>query len=114
MNNKEKSLPFGRLGMTRGSLRRNRGRRETNLPFSEIILKDIHHLESQEWLKWGNKGRDRRPFSVGVVKGTTNTEIVPIKMAKQELSITVQQAETVEDMGSRDAKDLRSPGQQTS
>jgi hypothetical protein len=34
MRNKEKSLPFGRLGMTRRSLRKNRGRRETNLPFS--------------------------------------------------------------------------------
>jgi hypothetical protein len=73
--------------MTRGSLRRNRGRRETNLPFSEIVLKDIHRLESQEWLKWVNKDRDRCPFSVGAVKGTTSTEIVPIKMAKQELSI---------------------------
>ena len=73
--------------MTKGSLRRNRGRRETNLPFSEIILKDIHHLESLEWLKWENKGRDRHPFSVGDVKRTTSTEIVPIKMAKKELSI---------------------------
>jgi hypothetical protein len=41
MNNKGKSLPFKRLGMTRGSLRRNRGRRETNLSFSKIVLKDI-------------------------------------------------------------------------
>jgi hypothetical protein len=46
MNNKEKSLPFRRLGMTRRSLRNNTGRRETNLPFSEIVLKDIHNLES--------------------------------------------------------------------
>jgi hypothetical protein len=46
MNNKEKRLAFGRLGMTRRSLRNNRGRRETNLPFSEIVLKDIHRLES--------------------------------------------------------------------
>jgi hypothetical protein len=73
--------------MTRRSLRKNRGRRETNLPFSEIVLKEIHHLESREWLKWGNKGRDRHPFSVGAVKGTTSTKIVPIKMTKQELSI---------------------------
>jgi hypothetical protein len=87
LNSKEKSLPFVRLGMIRGSLRRNKGRRETNLPFLEIILKDIHYLESREWLKWENKGRDRCPFSVGAVKGTTNIEIVPIKMAKQELSI---------------------------
>jgi hypothetical protein len=56
MNNKEKSLPFGRLGMTRRSLRKNKGRRETNLPFSEIVLKDIHRLESREWLKWEKKG----------------------------------------------------------
>jgi hypothetical protein len=56
MKNKEKSLPFRRFGMTRRSLRKSKGRRETNLPFSEIVLKDIHHLESQEWMKWGNKG----------------------------------------------------------
>jgi hypothetical protein len=49
MNSKEKSLLFGRLGMTRRSLRKSRGRRETNLPFSETVLKDSHHLESREW-----------------------------------------------------------------
>jgi hypothetical protein len=87
MNNKEKSLPFRRLGMTRRSLRKNRGRRETNLPFSEIVLKDNHRLESREWMKWGNKGRDRCPFSVGAVNRTTSTEIVPIKKAKQEFPI---------------------------
>jgi hypothetical protein len=46
MNNKEKSLPFGRLGMTIRSLRKSRGRRETNLPFSKTVLKESHHLES--------------------------------------------------------------------
>jgi hypothetical protein len=66
MNRKENILPFGRLGMTRGSLRRNRGRKETNLPFSEIILKDIHHLESREWLKWANKGRDDTHSELGL------------------------------------------------
>jgi hypothetical protein len=86
MNNKEK-IPFGRLGLRRRSLRKNKGRRETNLHFSKIVLKDIHRLESREWLKWGNKVRDRHPFSVGAVKRTTSTEIVPIKMAKQELPI---------------------------
>jgi hypothetical protein len=87
MNNKEKILPFGRLGLTKRSLRKSRGRRETNLPFSEIVLKDIHRLESREWKKWENKGRDRRPFSVRAVKRTTSTKIVPIKMENQELSI---------------------------
>jgi hypothetical protein len=33
-NNKEKSLPFRRIGMTRRGLRRNIGRRETCLPLS--------------------------------------------------------------------------------
>jgi hypothetical protein len=61
--------------------------RETNLPFSETVLREIHHLERREWLKWGNKGRDRRPFSVGDVKRTTSTKIVHIKMEKQEMSI---------------------------
>ena len=73
--------------MTRGSSQKSKGRRETNLPFLEIVLKDIHRLESREWMKWGNKGQDRRPFSVGVVKRTISTDIVPIKMAKLELSI---------------------------
>jgi hypothetical protein len=48
MNSKKKGLSFRRLGMIKGSLRRNRGRRETSLPFSEIVFKDNHHLESQE------------------------------------------------------------------
>jgi hypothetical protein len=47
---KEETPLFGRLGMTKISSRRSRGRRETNLPFSEIILKDNHHLESRERL----------------------------------------------------------------
>jgi hypothetical protein len=51
MNNKEKSLPFGRLGMTKRSLRKTRGRRETNLLFSKIVLKDNHLLESPRRLK---------------------------------------------------------------
>jgi hypothetical protein len=48
MNSKEKGLSFGRLGMIRGSLRRNRGRRETSFPFSETVFRDNHHLESRE------------------------------------------------------------------
>jgi hypothetical protein len=56
MNNKEKSLPFRRLGLTRRSLRKNRGRRKINHPFLEIVLKDIHFLESREWMKWEDKG----------------------------------------------------------
>jgi hypothetical protein len=48
MNSKEKSLSFGRFGMIRGSLRSNRGRRETSLPFSETVFKDKHQLESRE------------------------------------------------------------------
>jgi hypothetical protein len=68
--------------MTRGSSRKNRGRRETNLSFSRIIPKDSHRLESQEWMTYGNKGQDRRPFSVGDVRGTISTDIVPKKMAK--------------------------------
>jgi hypothetical protein len=47
MNNKGKSLPFRRLGMTRRGLRRNKGRREENLPFTETVFRDSHHLESE-------------------------------------------------------------------
>jgi hypothetical protein len=101
MNNKEKSLPFGRLGMTRRSLRKSRGRRETNLPFSEIVLKDSHRLESREWLKWGNKGQDRHPFSVGACKENHKYRDCPHKNGKVRVVHNVQQAKTVEDMGSR-------------
>jgi hypothetical protein len=45
MRSKEKILLFIRLGMTRRSLRKSRGRRETNLTFSETVVKDNHHLE---------------------------------------------------------------------
>ena len=47
-NNREKSLPFRRLEMTRRGLRRNRGRREANLPFTETVFRDNHRLESRE------------------------------------------------------------------
>jgi hypothetical protein len=46
MNDNEKILLFGTLGMTRRSLRKSRVRRETNLLFSETVLKENHHLES--------------------------------------------------------------------
>jgi hypothetical protein len=99
MNSKEKSLPFRRLGMTRRGLRRNRGRRETCLPLSEIVLGDSHReprkVEGSEQMPrlppmdcWGYKGNHRyrdclhRKYKVRTVH-------------------TVQQAEIVEDMGSR-------------
>jgi hypothetical protein len=50
MSNKEKIPLSGRLGMTRRSSRKSRCRREKNLPFSEIVLKDNHLLERREWL----------------------------------------------------------------
>jgi hypothetical protein len=86
MNSKEKSLLFERLGMTRGSLRRNRGRRETNLPFSETVLRDNHPLESPGRLKWVNKCPDHHIWSVGAVKETIGTETAPTEKIKRELS----------------------------
>jgi hypothetical protein len=82
MNNKEKILPFRRLGTTRGSSRKNIGRRETNLPFSKTFLKDSHHLENREWMMYGNKVQEKHPFSAGAVSETIITEIVPTKMEK--------------------------------
>jgi hypothetical protein len=38
-------------------------------------------------MKREHKDRDRGPFSVGAVKETTSTKIVPIKMVKRELYI---------------------------
>jgi hypothetical protein len=84
MNNREKILPSRRFGKTRRTSRRNRGRRETSLPFSEIVLKDNHLLESPKRLKWVYNCQGRHLWSVGVVKETIGTEISPTKMIKRE------------------------------
>jgi hypothetical protein len=44
--------------MTRRGLRKNRGRRETSLPFPEIVIRDSHHLESREGLKREHKDKE--------------------------------------------------------
>jgi hypothetical protein len=75
MNNRDKILPSRRLGKTRRSSRRNRGRRETSLPFSEIVLRDNHLLESLERMKWVVNCQGRHLWSVGVVKETIGTNI---------------------------------------
>jgi hypothetical protein len=77
MNNKEKRLPFRRLGMTRGSSRKSRGKRETSLPFSEIVLRDNHILESPQRLKWVVNFQGKHLWSVGVVKETIGIDISP-------------------------------------
>jgi hypothetical protein len=82
LNNKEKSLPFRRLGMTRKSSRKNRGRREINHPFSEIVLKDNCLLESPGRLKWVGKCQGCHLWNVGVVKKTIGTWIAPTEMIK--------------------------------
>ena len=87
MSSKEKGLSFGRFGMIRGSLRRNRGRRETSLPFSETVLGDSHLLESPGKLKGVNRCQDRHLWSVGTVKGTIGIGISPTEKIKQEPSI---------------------------
>jgi hypothetical protein len=87
MNSKEKSLLFRRLGMTRRGLRRNRGRRETSLPFSGTVLEDSHLLESSGKLKGVRKCQDCHLWSVGVIKGTIGTKTTPTEKIKRELSI---------------------------
>jgi len=51
MINKNKIPLSRRLGRTRRSLRKSRGRRETHITFSKTILKNNHLLESREWLR---------------------------------------------------------------
>jgi hypothetical protein len=87
MNNKEKSLPFGRLGMTRRGLRNNRGRRETGLPFSRTALGDSHLLETPGKLKEVSTCQGLHLWSVGAIKGIIGTETAPTEKEKQELSI---------------------------
>jgi hypothetical protein len=82
MNNRGKSLPFRRLGKTRRRSRRNRGRRQTSLPFSETVLRDNHLSESPKRLKWVDNCQGRQLWSVGVVKETVGTRIAPTKMIK--------------------------------
>jgi hypothetical protein len=73
--------------MTRRGLRRNRGRRETSVPFLGTILGDSHLLESLGKLKGVRKFQDRHLWSVGDVKGTIGTETAPTENIKRELSI---------------------------
>jgi hypothetical protein len=87
MNNKEKDPSFGRLGMMRGSLRRNKGRRETSLPFSETVFGDSHLLESPGKLKGVSRCQDCHLWSVWAVKGIIGTETSPTEKTKKELSI---------------------------
>jgi hypothetical protein len=55
MNSKGKNLPFRRLGITRRGLRKNRGRREESLPFSETVLGDSRLLKSLEKMEGVNR-----------------------------------------------------------
>jgi hypothetical protein len=87
MNSREKSLPFERLGITRRGLRKNRGRREESLAFSETVLRDSHLLKSPRKLKGVSRCQGLHPWSVGAVKGIIGTETAPTKKTKQELSI---------------------------
>jgi hypothetical protein len=68
--------------MTRRSLRKSRGRRETNLPFSKIFLKENHLSEIPGRLMWVDKCQDRHLWSVVVVKETIGIEISPKEMIK--------------------------------
>jgi hypothetical protein len=51
MSNKERSLISGSLGKTRRNSIWIRGRRELSHPFSEIVLRDNHLLESSGRLR---------------------------------------------------------------
>jgi hypothetical protein len=73
--------------MTRRGLRKNRGRRETCLPFSGTVLGDSHLLESPGKLKGVSRCQDRHLWSVGAVKGIIGTETAPTEKIKRELSI---------------------------
>jgi hypothetical protein len=82
MNNKEKGLLFRRLGMIRRSSGKSRGRRETSLTFSGIVLKENHLLGSPGRLKWVRKCQDHHLWSVGDVKATIGTDTAPIEKIK--------------------------------
>jgi hypothetical protein len=73
--------------MTRRGLRKNRGRREASLPFSETVLGDSHLLKSPGKLKGVNRCQGLHPWSVGAVKGIIGTETAPTEKTKKELSI---------------------------
>ena len=84
MNNIEKILPSIRLGKTRISSIRNKGRRETSLPLSKIVLRGNHLLESPKRQKWVDNCQGRHLWSVGVVKETIGTETAPTEKIKRQ------------------------------
>jgi hypothetical protein len=69
--------------MIRRGLRKNKGRREASLPFSETVLGDNHLLKSLGNLKGVNRCQGLHPWSVGVVKGIIGTETAPTEKTKQ-------------------------------
>jgi hypothetical protein len=73
--------------MTRRGLRKNRGRRETCLPFSRMALGDSHPLETPGKLKGMSRCQGLHLWSVRVVKGIIGTETAPTEKTKKELSI---------------------------
>jgi hypothetical protein len=101
MNSREKSLPFGRLGMTRRGLRRNRGRREVSLPFSETVPWEQSSFKEPRKVEGSEQMSRPPPMECWGCKGNHRYIDYPHRKDKARTVHTVQQAETVEDMGSR-------------
>jgi hypothetical protein len=102
MSNKERRLLSIRLGKTRRNSIWIRERRELSHPFSETVLKDCHLLESPGRLKpkVGGKMPKQPPMECWGCKGNHRYRYFPHRNDKVRDVLNVQQAETVEDMGS--------------
>jgi hypothetical protein len=87
--------------MTRKSSRKNRGRREINHPFSETVLKDKLSLREPGKVEVSGKMSRPPPMECWGCKENHRYRDCPHRNDKVRVLHNVQQAETVEDMGSR-------------
>jgi hypothetical protein len=87
--------------MTRRSLRKSRGRRETNLPFSETSPQGQPTFREPRMAEVGEQRPRQMPIQCWGCQGNHKYRDCPHKNGKVRVVHNVQQAETVEDMGSR-------------
>jgi hypothetical protein len=101
MSNKEKIPLSGRLGMTRRNSRKIRGRRETKPSFFRNSPQGQPSFREQRMAEVGGQRPRQTPIQCWGCQGDHKYRDCPHKNRKMRVVHNVQQAETVEDMGSR-------------
>jgi hypothetical protein len=87
--------------MTRRGLRKNKGRRETCLPFSRMALGKKSSFRDPRKVEGSEQMPRPPPMECWGCKGNHRYRDCPHRKDKARTVHTVQQAETVEDMGNR-------------